>query len=151
MPGIKRAAPETLESVRVAVRCRPLSQAELAGQHASVVTCTGGQHVRLHSQDKGSPRDFTFDAVLPQDSSQQQARLVWALLPLHRLKLPQAQQCCHLCAAAAAPRTQVYEALGSPLVASVLAGYNGTIFAYGQSGTGKSHTVHGDATNMAAR
>ena len=38
---------------------------------------------------------------------------------------------------------QVYDALGKPIVASVLSGYNATIFAYGQSGTGKSHTVHG--------
>ena len=41
---------------------------------------------------------------------------------------------------------QVYVALGKPIVASVLSGYNATVFAYGQSGTGKSHTVHGTAT-----
>ena len=40
---------------------------------------------------------------------------------------------------------QVYDALGKPIVASVLSGYNATVFAYGQSGTGKSHTVHGSA------
>ena len=40
---------------------------------------------------------------------------------------------------------QVYDALGKPIVASVLSGYNATVFAYGQSGTGKSHTVHGRA------
>ena len=30
-----------------------------------------------------------------------------------------------------------------PIVDSVLTGYNGTVFAYGQTGTGKSHTMEG--------
>jgi len=37
----------------------------------------------------------------------------------------------------------VYAATGFPIVESVLDGYNGTIFAYGQTGTGKSHTMQG--------
>ena len=37
----------------------------------------------------------------------------------------------------------VYEEAGFPLVESVLDGYNGTIFAYGQTGCGKSHTMMG--------
>ena len=31
-----------------------------------------------------------------------------------------------------------------PIVESVLEGYNGTIFAYGQTGTGKTHTMEGE-------
>lgn len=31
----------------------------------------------------------------------------------------------------------------SPIVDNVLEGYNGTIFAYGQTGTGKTHTMSG--------
>lgn len=30
-----------------------------------------------------------------------------------------------------------------PIVQNVLEGYNGTIFAYGQTGTGKTHTMAG--------
>lgn len=30
-----------------------------------------------------------------------------------------------------------------PIIEKVLEGYNGTIFAYGQTGTGKSHTMSG--------
>ena len=37
----------------------------------------------------------------------------------------------------------MYEQVGFRVVESVLEGYNGTIFAYGQSGTGKTHTMMG--------
>jgi len=37
----------------------------------------------------------------------------------------------------------IYERSASNIIANVLEGYNGTIFAYGQTGTGKSHTMTG--------
>ncbi|CAD8136873.1 unnamed protein product [Paramecium octaurelia] len=37
----------------------------------------------------------------------------------------------------------VYNQTAHPIVESVLEGYNGTIFAYGQTGTGKTHTMEG--------
>lgn len=37
----------------------------------------------------------------------------------------------------------VYDETAYPLVESVMEGYNGTIFAYGQTGTGKTHTMQG--------
>ena len=37
----------------------------------------------------------------------------------------------------------VYTETAAPLVESVIQGYNGTIFAYGQTGTGKTHTMLG--------
>ncbi|KAA0165709.1 hypothetical protein FNF27_06629 [Cafeteria roenbergensis] len=37
----------------------------------------------------------------------------------------------------------VYDDTGFPLVESVLQGYNGTMFAYGQTGCGKTHTMQG--------
>jgi len=37
----------------------------------------------------------------------------------------------------------VYEQTARPLVDSVLEGFNGTIFAYGQTGTGKTFTMEG--------
>ena len=40
---------------------------------------------------------------------------------------------------------QVYEETARPIVDSVLEGYNGTVFAYGQTGTGKTHTMDGGA------
>jgi hypothetical protein len=37
----------------------------------------------------------------------------------------------------AATQAQVYNTTARPIVESVLKGYNGTVFAYGQTGTGK--------------
>lgn len=38
---------------------------------------------------------------------------------------------------------EVYENAAASIVNSTLEGYNGTIFAYGQTGTGKTHTMEG--------
>uniref|UniRef100_A0A2C9VY08 Kinesin-like protein n=1 Tax=Manihot esculenta TaxID=3983 RepID=A0A2C9VY08_MANES len=40
-----------------------------------------------------------------------------------------------------ASQKRVYEAVAKPVVESVLNGYNGTVMAYGQTGTGKTYTV----------
>jgi hypothetical protein len=37
----------------------------------------------------------------------------------------------------------LFNTSAAPIVDSVLSGYNGTVFAYGQTGTGKSHTMEG--------
>ena len=44
---------------------------------------------------------------------------------------------------AAATQADLYEAVGKPLVQSVLEGFNAGIMAYGQSGSGKTHTMFG--------
>lgn len=40
-------------------------------------------------------------------------------------------------------QSDIYDDAVAPLVVSVLRGFNGTIFAYGQTGTGKTHTMQG--------
>ncbi|KAL6443154.1 hypothetical protein ACFW04_002832 [Cataglyphis niger] len=40
-------------------------------------------------------------------------------------------------------QVDVYNAVVSPLLEEVLAGYNCTVFAYGQTGTGKTFTMEG--------
>ncbi|PIA37221.1 hypothetical protein AQUCO_03000067v1 [Aquilegia coerulea] len=40
-----------------------------------------------------------------------------------------------------ASQKRVYEVVAKPVVESVLNGFNGTVMAYGQTGTGKTHTV----------
>uniref|UniRef100_A0A3B4F4U2 Kinesin-like protein n=1 Tax=Pundamilia nyererei TaxID=303518 RepID=A0A3B4F4U2_9CICH len=40
-------------------------------------------------------------------------------------------------------QSDIYDDAVRPLVESVLQGFNGTIFAYGQTGTGKTHTMQG--------
>jgi hypothetical protein len=43
---------------------------------------------------------------------------------------------------AGATQAEVYSAV-DPLVQSVLSGYNATVFAYGATGSGKTHTMMG--------
>lgn len=38
----------------------------------------------------------------------------------------------------------VYQSVVAPLIEEVLSGYNCTVFAYGQTGTGKTHTMIGE-------
>ncbi|KAG3243059.1 hypothetical protein PI124_g12122 [Phytophthora idaei] len=52
----------------------------------------------------------------------------------------------------------VYEHVAAPIIEDVMAGYNGTILAYGQTATGKTHTmvgpgdlVHGDQRGLIPR
>lgn len=42
-------------------------------------------------------------------------------------------------------QAEVYEAMAAPLVDSALAGYNATLFAFGQTGTGKVGTAFSPA------
>lgn len=42
---------------------------------------------------------------------------------------------------------KVYEDLGQPLLEKALEGYNATIFAYGQTGAGKSYTMTGSESS----
>jgi kinesin family protein 3/17 len=42
---------------------------------------------------------------------------------------------------------EVYENTAAGIVNSTLEGYNGTVFAYGQTGTGKTHTMEGLAAD----
>lgn len=41
-------------------------------------------------------------------------------------------------------QSNVFSIIAEPLITDVLRGYNATILAYGQSGTGKTHTMEGD-------
>ena len=42
---------------------------------------------------------------------------------------------------------EIFEAIGKPIALSCLAGYNGTIFAYGQTGAGKTFTILGASSD----
>ncbi|XP_032679944.1 osmotic avoidance abnormal protein 3-like [Odontomachus brunneus] len=97
------------ESVKVAVRCRPMSNKELQQGCRNVVTidpltksCT-----LENSAATGSGKIYQFDAAF----------------------------------GTSATTESVYENVGSVIVEAVLEGYNGTVFAYGQTGCGKSFTM----------
>ncbi|GIQ87570.1 kinesin-like protein, partial [Kipferlia bialata] len=42
-----------------------------------------------------------------------------------------------------ASQLQAYDVLARPVVSALLAGYNASILAYGESGSGKTYTIHG--------
>ncbi|XP_072933102.1 uncharacterized protein Klp61F [Epargyreus clarus] len=46
-----------------------------------------------------------------------------------------------------AKQVEVYQEVVSPLIEEVLNGYNCTVFAYGQTGTGKTHTMVGESSS----
>ncbi|UJR09601.1 hypothetical protein I4U23_013836 [Adineta vaga] len=108
------------ESVRVVVRCRPMSEKEQEKSCERVVEIdtqrrqvsirrpmSESSHGSRNGGDDG--HNFYFDAVYDWNSEQK----------------------------------NVYEQTARSLVDSVLEGFNGTIFAYGQTGTGKTFTMEG--------
>ncbi|CAF1144865.1 unnamed protein product [Rotaria sordida] len=114
------------ESVRVVVRCRPMSDKEqesgceravdidVQRRQMSIRRPTGESSQR--SSDD-TIHNFFFDAVYDWNSQQK----------------------------------NVYEQTARPLVDSVLEGFNGTIFAYGQTGTGKTFTMEGIRSQVELR
>ncbi|XP_076230958.1 osmotic avoidance abnormal protein 3 [Calliopsis andreniformis] len=100
------------ESVKVAVRCRPMNARELQQGCRNVVTidslskcCT----LECPAGGAGNGKVYQFDATFGPEATTE----------------------------------LVYENVGSVIVEAVLDGYNGTVFAYGQTGCGKSHTMRG--------
>jgi hypothetical protein len=43
---------------------------------------------------------------------------------------------------------EIFQVVGKPITTSCLSGYNGTVFAYGQTGAGKTHTIIGPEDSM---
>lgn len=99
------------ERVKVAVRCRPISEKEKLESKNVIVSVTPARgEIVLNPREAGEePRTFTFDLTYGMDSLQE----------------------------------NVYKDTGYPIIESVLQGYNGTVFAYGQTGTGKTFTMEG--------
>lgn len=47
-----------------------------------------------------------------------------------------------------ASQAEVFDRIAKDVIGKFLQGYNGTIFAYGQTGTGKTFTIEGDDLNL---
>lgn len=106
--------------VKVAVRCRPAFQDEIEfanGNFFSIV-------------------DVKKDAVMNNNNS---------LYPLALTTMSGKQRDFYFdqCFGDDTTQDMVYDRLARPVVSEVLKGFNGTIFAYGQTGTGKvSNAIH---------
>ena len=102
-----------VETVKVAVRSRPMSRDEIRDGRLCIVSVDSNRgEISINTKNESSeaPKTFTFDCTYGADSKQE----------------------------------QVYSDTGYPIVESVIQGYNGTIFAYGQTGTGKTFTMEGE-------
>jgi hypothetical protein len=47
----------------------------------------------------------------------------------------------------ASTNVEVFEGSAKPVLSSLMVGFNGCIFCYGQTGCGKTHTMHGQKKN----
>ncbi|KAL1464855.1 hypothetical protein WDU94_004465 [Cyamophila willieti] len=101
------------ESVQVVVRCRPMNTQEIEGGYEKVVDMWSNRGVIEISNPKEDVKE-------PKKIFTFDAVYDW-----------NSKQC------------ELYDDMVRPLVCSVLDGFNGTIFAYGQTGTGKTYTMEG--------
>ncbi|XP_012267487.1 kinesin-like protein KIF3B [Athalia rosae] len=102
------------QCVQVVVRCRPMDEKESARGHTRVVDVVPSRGV----VEIRNPRE---------DQSRDNVKVFTfdAVYDWH------------------SKQQDLYEETVRPLVSSVLDGFNGTIFAYGQTGTGKTFTMEG--------
>ncbi|NXO29631.1 KIF3B protein, partial [Cisticola juncidis] len=101
------------ESVRVVVRCRPMNSKEKSASYEKVVNVD----VKLGQVSVKNPRGSSHE--LPK---------MFTFDAVYDWNSKQ---------------VELYDETFRPLVDSVLQGFNGTIFAYGQTGTGKTYTMEG--------
>ncbi|XP_067856536.1 kinesin-like protein KIF3B isoform X2 [Heptranchias perlo] len=101
------------ESVKVVVRCRPMNEKEIAGGYGRIVDIDVKLGQILVKTPRGGPSE------LPK---------TFTFDAVYDYNSKQ---------------VELYDETFRPLVESVLLGFNGTIFAYGQTGTGKTYTMEG--------
>eukprot|EP00960_Hanusia_phi_P037420 752938-Hanusia_phi.AAC.3 len=101
------------ECVKVVVRCRPMSRREVEDNRQQIVS----MNVDAGEVTVRNPESDMKEAAKP--------------FTFDQVFDSQCEQ------------ELVFETTAQPIVDSVLQGYNGTVFAYGQTGTGKTHTMEG--------
>ncbi|XP_053309333.1 kinesin-like protein KIF3B [Spea bombifrons] len=101
------------ESVRVVVRCRPMNTKELAAAYEKVVNVDVKLGQIAVKIHKGAANDVPKTFTFDAVYDSNSKQV------------------------------ELYDETFRPLVDSVLLGFNGTIFAYGQTGTGKTYTMEG--------
>eukprot|EP00281_Chroomonas_sp_CCMP1168_P031002 CAMPEP_0206254094 /NCGR_PEP_ID=MMETSP0047_2-20121206/23511_1 /ASSEMBLY_ACC=CAM_ASM_000192 /TAXON_ID=195065 /ORGANISM="Chroomonas mesostigmatica_cf, Strain CCMP1168" /LENGTH=383 /DNA_ID=CAMNT_0053680365 /DNA_START=30 /DNA_END=1177 /DNA_ORIENTATION=+ len=101
------------ECVKVVVRCRPMSRKETEDNRKRIVEMDGKTGEVFVKNPEGDAREPPKQFAFDQVYD-------WNTL----------QDFC-------------FQTTAEPIVNSVLQGYNGTVFAYGQTGTGKTHTMEG--------
>lgn len=117
--GQRGVSPPRSVNVQVAVRCRPLNDRERSSGERSVLLCAEDRREVICSAP-GGQRKGGASSVNPKKT--------------YTYDQVFGQD---------ATQADVYEGIVEPIVDEVLQGYNCTVFAYGQTGTGKTHTMEG--------
>lgn len=107
-------------NVQVAVRCRPLNARETSSGERIALKCDDGRREVVCAGVSGGP-----------GMSKVPASLGSKTYTYDHVFGPDSSQ------------EDVYDGVVKPIVEEVLEGYNCTVFAYGQTGTGKTHTMEG--------
>lgn len=102
------------EAVQVIVRCRPLNQKDLQADCSSVVNIFSNRGV--------------IEVENPRAKSENEKTKLFTFDAVYDWNSTQ---------------QSIYDETVRTLVSSVLEGYNGCVFAYGQTGTGKTYTMEG--------
>ncbi|CAJ1329995.1 unnamed protein product [Effrenium voratum] len=102
----------SVENIHVAIRIRPMSESEDQVSRCAVCVPTAQPTVVVQASD-GQIKSFTYDHCFSS------------------LEVSNDQ----------GTQEKVYSEIGADLVTSALEGYNCCLFAYGQTGAGKSHTM----------
>lgn len=111
--------------VNVAVRCRPMSEKELSAGHQTIVEFDSKTRIIVHDSS-ASPSD----QLGTKSGERRNFSHVFDFDAVFDLNSRQ---------------QEIYDQVCKPIVDGVLEGYNGTIFAYGQTGTGKTYTMEGSS------
>eukprot|EP00047_Mylnosiga_fluctuans_P024708 m.168525 g.168525 ORF g.168525 m.168525 type:complete len:760 (-) comp9910_c1_seq9:718-2997(-) len=114
-PTMATKAEEGKDNVRVVVRCRPLNSTEIGQGCRMIVKMDNARGMVSIENPKTSSADAEPSKEFTFDTVFDHNSI----------------------------QADVYNQTARPIVESVLEGYNGTIFAYGQTGTGKTFTMEG--------
>ncbi|KAG9087399.1 kinesin motor protein cin8 [Ceratobasidium sp. 370] len=112
---------ENTTNIQVVIRCRGRNAREQA-ENSPLIVETGGPR----------SEEVTIETALPQSSFGVYTPAPTRTYPFDRVFGPEADQ------------ALVYHDIVAPILEEVLNGYNCTVFAYGQTGTGKTYTMQGD-------
>ncbi|XP_069831593.1 kinesin-like protein KIF1A isoform X4 [Dendropsophus ebraccatus] len=105
-------------SVKVAVRVRPFNSREIGKDSKCIIQMSGSTTTIINpKQPKETPKSFSFDYSYWSHTSDEDSQF--------------------------AGQQQVYRDIGEEMLLHAFEGYNVCIFAYGQTGAGKSYTMMG--------
>ncbi|CUA77623.1 Kinesin-like protein bimC [Aspergillus nidulans FGSC A4] [Rhizoctonia solani] len=112
---------DTTTNIQVVIRCRGRNTREQADNSPIIVEIDGPRS-----------EEITIETALPQSTFGVYTPAPTRTYPFDRVFGPEADQ------------AMVYHDIVAPVLEEVLNGYNCTVFAYGQTGTGKTYTMQGD-------